>query len=141
MYKSYTIDGESHFRTVKRVLQSLCYKRRLGLTLRSRALGDLVPGYFNNISYHSAFIYYIPATAFSAYADPIPASGPLHLLFLPFKLYLRRAYSFSTFKAQLKCHLFKEVSPTSLGGQCHPEVHPAVTGHFALGKLLNLLVH
>lgn len=45
-------------------------------------------------------ISYNPATAaFSAYADPIPASGPLHLLFLPFKLYLPRACSFSTLKA------------------------------------------
>lgn len=111
VYNSYTIDGELYFRTVKRVSQNLRYKRR------EKALGDLDPGYFpDNTSYHfrcsllhsscSGFLF-VP----SEHADPVPASGTLHLLLLPFRSYLPRACSFSTFEAQPNHPLFQEASP------------------------------
>lgn len=99
---------------IVKALHNLCYKSGLGL-------GNLVPHYFSNISFHSLF--YVLHSSHSGFlvvssgqADIIRAPGPLHLLFLSLQRYLPRAGSFLTFEAQLKCHLFKEVSPTQPEG-------------------------
>lgn len=68
--------------TVK-ALQNLCYKSGLGL-------GNLVPHYFSNISFHSLF--YVLHSSHSGFlvssgqADIFRAPGPLHLLFLSLQL-------------------------------------------------------